>query len=138
MRHDALMSHRIPTERSFGLSVGLVCVALSALRWWRGQGSIAIVLLVAGALLVAAAVIAPATLRGMNWVWSRFAQALGWVNTRLLPTMIFFFAITPVGIVMRPLAAIRYSRRRGPAGPDTPRVAATAGIMSTCSKKTTR
>lgn len=57
----------------------------------------------AGALLVMGALVAPARLRVPNRVWWRFAQALGWVNARILLFLVFAFVLTPMGTVMRAL-----------------------------------
>ena len=96
-----MVAHRTPTERSFGLSMGAVCLAASALSVWRGKTLAGPVLAVVGILLVIAAVVAPAALRVPNRYWWRFAQALGWFNTRVLLTLFFVLVLTPVGWVMR-------------------------------------
>ena len=33
--------------------------------------------------------------------WIRFGDLLGWVNTRILLTLIFYLVVTPIGLVMR-------------------------------------
>ena len=93
--------HRGPTERSFGFSVGAVCLAIGGWLWWRGSGSRALGLLGIGGLLVACAVVAPRVLRGPNRVWMRVAGVLGWLNARILLTVFFAVVLTPVGLLMR-------------------------------------
>lgn len=51
--------------------------------------------------LVAAAFVAPVTLRTPNRIWWRLAQALGWVNVRVLLTLFFIVVMTPTGLLMR-------------------------------------
>jgi hypothetical protein len=68
--------------------------------WWRAHGSAAGLFIVAVTLVVLA-FWAPAVLRIPNRVWWRFAQALGWVNVRVLLTLFFFVVLTPVGYAMR-------------------------------------
>ena len=94
-------AHGLPTERSFGRSVGGVLLALSALTWWRGHPTIGSVLLTIGALLVVLAFVAPAALKTPNRVWWRIAQAIGWVNARIILTLFFAGVLTPVGVAMR-------------------------------------
>jgi len=101
---------RRPSERSFGLSVGAVCVLAGGANWWRGHGTAGIGLTIAGVLLLGGGLLAPAMLRLPNRVWWRFAQALGWINARILLTAFFVIVLTPVGIVMRLLG-------RGPLRP---------------------
>src|SRR3990172_3293936 len=90
-----------PSERSFGISVGSVCLAAGALFLWRGRPTVSLALLVVGGLLVGCALVAPSALRVPNRYWWRFAQALGWVNARVLLTLFFALVLTPVGLVMR-------------------------------------
>ncbi len=103
-----------PTERSFGLGVGTVSALVGAVLWWRGSPAVGPVLGVLGAALVILAAIAPAALRVPNRVWWRFAQALGWVNTRVLLTLFFGVVLTPVGGAMRLFGR---NPLRGPVGP---------------------
>lgn len=95
------MHPQVPTERSFGLGVGGVCIGLAALVWWRGYPTVGLVLLVTGTLLVGFGSVAPTALRVPNRVWWRVAQVVGWVNTRILLTVFFAVVLTPVGVVMR-------------------------------------
>src|ERR1700694_3071963 len=92
---------RGPSDRSFGVTVGLVCAAAGAVRLWRSQGSRGTALATIGIALLAAGVIAPAILRVPNRIWMRIAHVLGWINSRVLLTAFFFLVLTPVGIVMR-------------------------------------
>jgi hypothetical protein len=97
----AEMNDRLPTERSFGISVGLVLAAIGALSWWRGHEMAATLLGAMGGLLLMGGLFAPAVLRVPNRVWWRLAGVLGRINARILLTLFFFLVITPVGAVMR-------------------------------------
>jgi hypothetical protein len=92
---------RMPTERSFGLSVGPASIVLGALLAWRGHPRIGVIAASIGAVLIVGALVAPSLLRGPNRVWWRFATALGWINSRVLLTLFFFVVLTPAGWVMR-------------------------------------
>ena len=89
------MTAGLPSERSFGRGVGGVCLAAAALVWWRGSATLGLVLLVTGTLLIGLGLIAPSALRVPNRVWWRVAQAVGWVNTRILLTLFFAVVLTP-------------------------------------------
>jgi hypothetical protein len=54
-------------------------------------------------LFAAAALGAPRALGPVHQVWMRIGHALGWVNTRILLTVVFYTIITPTGLVMRAL-----------------------------------
>lgn len=56
---------------------------------------------VAAAILVSMALAFPAALGPVYNVWMRFAEALGWVNTRIILSLIFFLIFFPFGLIMR-------------------------------------
>ena len=94
--------HRVaPSERAFGIGVGSVCVALGSLLWWRGRATAGVVLVVLGLVLNVVGRLAPSALRVPSRWWWRVAQALGWINARVLLTLFFALVVTPVGVVMR-------------------------------------
>jgi Saxitoxin biosynthesis operon protein SxtJ len=90
-----------PSNRSFGLTVGVVCAAAGMFRLWRGQEVSGSVLAAIGGVLIAAGLVAPTTLRVANRVWMRIAHVLGWINSRVLLTAFFFLVLTPAGVIMR-------------------------------------
>jgi hypothetical protein len=88
-------------ERSFGLGVGTVCVLLAAHALWRGAGTAAWTFGVLAAILLGFALTAPSFLAVPSRLWWRLAQALGWLNSRLLLGAVFVFLMTPIGVLMR-------------------------------------
>jgi len=61
------------------------------------------------------ALIWPAALSYLHRVWTRLGLALGWVNTRVILTLLFAVAIVPVGLVMRLMGRDRMARKLDPA-----------------------
>ena len=94
--------HTVSTdERAFGLSVGTACGLLSAVLLWKGKGTPAAGFGLVAAFLISLGLIRPRFLRIPNAVWRRFAQILGWCNTRILLAIFFFLVLTPVGLMAR-------------------------------------
>ncbi len=87
-------------ERSFGLSVGAVCCLLWLVYFWKGHGD-PLWLGVLGGILMLLGWLAPPLLRVPSAIWWKFAEVLGWVNARVILTVMFLFVFTPVGLVMR-------------------------------------
>lgn len=73
--------------------------------WWP--------LAVSGALLALAAV-APAALAPVERVWLRIGHALGFVNTRILLTLLFFLLVLPLGLLLRLMRKLPIERRFDP------------------------
>ena len=87
--------------RSFGLTVGGVFAAIGLWpvvfrnedpRWWA--------VAVAGCLLVPAAVF-PKSLFWVHKGWMAAGHILGWINTRIILGVVFYFIVTPIGVVRR-------------------------------------
>lgn len=55
----------------------------------------------AAGVLAAMAIILPASLGPVYKVWMKFAEALGWVNTRIILGVVFFLMFFPLGMIMR-------------------------------------
>ncbi len=101
--------------RVFGLGVGAALLLFGALALYSGRHpGLAAPLLAAGVLLVLLGAAAPGALSPAYGPWMAFARALGWFNTRLLLTLVFFLVFTPVGLLMRLFGSDPMERRFGP------------------------
>lgn len=99
----------------FGWIVGgiLLLIALyplvmgkpDTLHWWA---------LLSGGVLCLAALVYPSALRWPYQVWMQLGHALGWVNTRILLTIIFYGLILPMGLVLRLIRKDPLSLRMDP------------------------
>ena len=90
------------TDRKFGVTMAAAFALLAALRYWRrGFDDIAILLGVIAAIFFALGLVAPKSLGPVHRGWMRLAEALGWVNTRILLILIFYLVVTPLGLIMR-------------------------------------
>jgi hypothetical protein len=89
-------------EREFGLIVGGILSLLS--MWWlyRGKFETAThVLLPVGSLLVVVAILWPRALVLPNRAWMGLAEILSYVSTRIILALVYFFIITPIGVIKR-------------------------------------
>jgi len=69
--------------------------------WLRGHDIAPRLLWAIGGLLIVPGVLAPALLQPVRAAWMRFAEVLGYVNTRIILTALFYLILTPVGLVLR-------------------------------------
>ena len=102
-------------ERSFGRSVGAVCVLIALIGWWRHRMVLSTVAGSLGAILLLLAWLRPTWLRVPSALWSRLAHALGWINTRIVLTIVHIAVFTPVGLALRAAGwdALRLKRQTG-------------------------
>src|SRR5687768_13470554 len=71
---------------------GLLAIALIFKLSW--------LIMVCLAIGVAASFV-PAAARGIEWAWMKFAFALGWVNSRILLSIIYFVFLLPIAWLSR-------------------------------------
>jgi len=103
---------RVPSHRSFGFTVGGVLVLFAAFTTWRGHLLRGEVLGTIAAVLIVLALVRPALLAGPAAGWSRIGHALGWFNSRVLLTVMFFLVLWPIGVISRLFGSDPLERRR--------------------------
>ena len=99
-------------ERSFGISVGTVLLLIAAVMVWRGRIGRAEVLGAIGAFLLFFGYINPKVLKYPSAAWWKFATVLGFINARILLTLLFSILLVPVSAVWRLLGKDPLARRR--------------------------
>ena len=103
------MATGIPTRlspkelRRFGFTVAIPLAVLAAVGAWRGHTNLPAVLASLAAALGGFALLAPRLLGPVQRVWMAGAHALGSFNTRVLLGLVYFLAMTPIGVIMRRL-----------------------------------
>jgi hypothetical protein len=99
--------------RRFGLLVGGVFVGVFGvlLPAWRHR-PLPLWPLLPGTPLLALALVAPASLKHPQRAWMALARVLGWINMRVLLTILFFVVITPMGMILRVAGRDPMRRRR--------------------------
>jgi hypothetical protein len=71
---------------------GLLALSLIFDISWLGKVALAI-----GAL----SVFIPLAAKGIEWLWLKLALALGWTNSRILLSVIYFGFLMPIAVVSR-------------------------------------
>src|SRR5262245_27822266 len=99
-------------ERSFGVSVGIVLLVIAALLLWRGRPFRAEVLGGIGGVLLVCGLVYPPLLKYPSAAWWRFSHALGYVNARILLTLLFSIVLVPLSIVWKLTGKDPLARRR--------------------------
>jgi hypothetical protein len=87
--------------RKFGLTVGLAFAALGSLLLWRGKPTGATVMLVLGALLIVAGLVAPTRLGPVERAWMRLAHLISKATTPIFMGVVYFLVLMPIGFIRR-------------------------------------
>ena len=89
--------------RSFGLIVGgiFLLIGLWPLAVHAEAARLWAVGIAAGLLLPA--VLFPTVLTPIYRVWMTIGDTLGWINTRIILTLVFYGLFTPIGVIRRVL-----------------------------------
>lgn len=101
--------------RKFGITVGAAFLVLAGVLYWRDFSTGWRIVAGVGGFLLAAGLIAPGVLRWPFRLWMKLASGLGWFNTRLILSLMFYLVITPMGLLLlllgkRPLA-LKFDRQ---------------------------
>ncbi|MBK9098597.1 MAG: hypothetical protein IPM14_10890 [bacterium] len=86
--------------RKFGLTVGIVLVAIGALIFYFEKPS-EIYFTVIGGLLILLGILFPQLLKPLNKLWMGLAIILGYIMTRVILTTLFYLVITPIGFLAK-------------------------------------
>ena len=90
-----------PKLRKFGLTVGGAFLVFGAIRSYFHFGNVAVVLFGIGSLLSAFGLVLPAALAPVEKAWMALAQALAYINTRIILSVLFYLLFTPIGLIAR-------------------------------------
>ena len=100
--------------RSFGLLVGGVLLAIAGIVYWRAEWTAVTAVRILGGiggLLVVLGLVAPTLLKPVHKAWMALAVILGYIMTRVLLTLVYFLAVTPIGLIMKALGKDLLNRK---------------------------
>jgi hypothetical protein len=101
--------------RNFGLLLGALFILIFAgLPLLRHRAHPIWPWFVAGGLWTCALLV-PLALRPVHGYWTQLGKLLGWVNTRLILSLLYAVAVVPIGLVMRLFGRDPMERKFNPA-----------------------
>ncbi|HEV7859030.1 MAG TPA: SxtJ family membrane protein [Pyrinomonadaceae bacterium] len=87
--------------RKTAFIVGGVLLLLAAWNLYRGRMTALYVLCGIASALFLSGLLLPPVARQFHILWMRFAVVLGYINSRILLSLMFYGVFTPYGLVMR-------------------------------------
>ena len=86
--------------RSFGITIGIILFIISATLFYYDKSSYQIIAYIGGGFIALGTII-PILLKPVYILWMTFAILLGWVMTRVILSIVFYFIMTPIGLLTR-------------------------------------
>tara|TARA_A100001015_G_C15015534_1_gene725307 strand:+ start:1963 stop:2373 length:411 start_codon:yes stop_codon:yes gene_type:complete len=86
--------------RSFGITMGIILFFISGLLMYYDKESYQLIAIIASTF-IGIGFILPMLLKPIYFVWMIFAAVLGWVMTRVILSIVFFFIITPISFLTK-------------------------------------
>lgn len=88
--------------RKFGILVGGVFLILCALIFFTGGNKLfKWIFLVVGGFLFLSGLVIPGILKKVYLMWMTGALVLGWIMSRVIITILFFFILTPIALIAK-------------------------------------
>ncbi|OKS84547.1 SxtJ family membrane protein [Mucilaginibacter polytrichastri] len=97
------MNKTIKKNRDFGYVVGGFLFAIFVYRYFK-TAQLSWPYCAASFALLFTSIIIPRCLTSLRLLWETIGEWLGYVNSLLILTLIYFFIITPLGVISRLLA----------------------------------
>ena len=88
--------------RQFGVIMGVFIVLFFGLLIpWIWGLSFSTWPWIIASVFAGVALVLPVVLKPIYSVWMKLAHVLGWINTRLLLSLVFYLIILPIGVILR-------------------------------------
>ena len=88
--------------KGFGVTIGIILLAVSATLFIYKNGFYFHLALI-GFSFISIGLFLSALLKPIYIIWMIFSLILGWIMTRIILSIIFYFIMTPIGLITRAL-----------------------------------
>lgn len=92
---------QIPTNKDFGYSFTFIFFVASIIFFYLNKITFSLILLSFCLIILVITITKPNLLSGFNYLWNRFALILNRIISPIVIFILFFFIITPFGILAR-------------------------------------
>ena len=84
--------------RDFGILIGFILLIIAGILFYKERESYELIILL-GIAFIGLGLGMPIILKPFYSIWMYFAVVLGWFMTRLILMILFYFILTPIGLV---------------------------------------
>jgi len=100
--YDSRVHIKGSSERMFGIIFSLLFSIIGMFPLWHGK-KVRLWAIAAAVVLFIVAIILPGALRVLNRTWIQISLVISRVTNPLIMTFLYYFVITPMGVIMRVL-----------------------------------
>lgn len=95
--------HKITAKqlRTFGIALAVFLSVIGLIQFRRGNAPICFWFWGAAAIVLLATLAVPIMIKPIYLLAMLVAHVLGWINTRLILGLIFYFIFTPIALIMK-------------------------------------
>ncbi len=86
--------------KDFGISIGIILFIISGALYFSENQLFQIICYIASLFLFLGLII-PLFLKPIYLAWMGFSIILGWIMTRLILSILFYFILTPIGLITK-------------------------------------
>ena len=86
--------------RNFGITMAVVLSIIGSVLLWNDRPA-CIYYFVISSLFLICGFAFPKLLYPIEWAWMKLAFILGTISTRIILTIVFYLAVTPIGLLRR-------------------------------------
>jgi len=87
-------------QKKFGITIGIILFIIGIILFYK-ENSLYQNFAISATIFILSGFIIPVLLKPIYLVWMTFAVILGWFMTRLILSVLFFFIMTPIGLIAR-------------------------------------
>ena len=92
---------KIPSNKKFGLFFSIIFFLVFLYLYFFSQNSNGFFFLIAAVLFFTVSIFKPIVLKPLNISWMYFGFALGRIFNPIILGVLFFFIVTPIGLIMK-------------------------------------
>jgi hypothetical protein len=91
------------SDRTFGCTVGTIAMVIGAVKALIAEAAtpLALLIFVAGVMLLFFGLLAPARLSALNWYWLQLGAVIAKVVNPIILALLFILVVTPLAFSMR-------------------------------------
>ncbi|WP_337873451.1 hypothetical protein [Ignavibacterium sp.] len=83
-----------------GVTVGIVLIVISFILWWLDKNSFIYFSAIGGIFIIFSYIALP-LLRPFHKLWIGLSLVLGFIMSRVILTLLFYFVVTPIGLLAK-------------------------------------